>query len=126
MKIVAALVGAVLALYLFVVNFSAVESKWACQGTFTEPEGEKKGEAFIRLNDYRFWVGLWSDSDGDLWVEVPGRTVEYFSYLKKAGDIYSVSEDKGKGFAGNFSTLSRSLNLQIADKIFFDGSCTPR
>lgn len=126
MKIALYLVGAAFALFLVVVKFSAVETIYACKGTVTEADDKNKGEAYIRLSEYRFWVALWNKSDGDLWVEVPGRTVGWFSHLKKSGDIYAISESSNNGFAGDFSSLSRSLSLRVSGNLFFEGSCSLR
>lgn len=126
MKIAAALVSFVLALYLLVVNFSAVESKYACTGTLTGVPIPENSQVFVRLKDYRFWVGLWSKSDGDFWIEVPSLSVGYFSHLNKAGDTYGVFEAAEGRFAGNFSKLSGKLDLKITEKLAFEGTCTPR
>lgn len=126
MKIVAGLVVAALALFLLVVKFSAVEMVYACKGTITESNDKKDGEVYIRLTDYRFWVGLWNKSDGALWVEAPGSTVGYFSHLRKTGDLYTISESPEKPFAGDFSSLSRRLDLRVTSYLSFEGSCSPR
>jgi hypothetical protein len=125
MKTVGAIIGAVLLLYLFVVNFSAVETKYACNGMLTGVDGKGKSDVYVRLKEYRFWVGLWSKSDGDVWVEVPGRMVQYFSHLDKAGDVYGIFDSTGGRFAGNLSMLSRSLNIKLSEIVFFEGTCSP-
>ncbi len=126
MKIVGALVTAALAIFLFLVKFSAVETIYACKGTIAEADEKKKGEVYMRLKEYRFWVGLWNKSDGDLWVEVPSSTVGYFAHLRKTGDLFTISESPEKPFAGDFSSLSRTLSLRVTSYLSFEGSCSPR
>ena len=79
------IVGAGVLLFLFVVNFSTVESRYECAGELSTAKVKRAATAYLRLQEYRWWVGLWSDSDAALWVEVPNETVEYFSYLVRVG-----------------------------------------
>ena len=130
MKALIALFSCLLFLYVTAAFLSSTETKYSCVGTSVLDGGiAKSNKVFIRLNEYRFWVWLWSKSDGDLWVEVPGREVLYYAFLSKAGDIYGVflSTDKdglGTNLSGSFSTLSKSLKLYLNEKDLFEGSCS--
>jgi hypothetical protein len=115
------ILGAGLLLFLFIVNFSAVESRYECAGELTTADAKRKATAFLHLEEYRWWVGLWSDSDAALWVEVPNETVEYFSYIVRAGDQMQIFENPTV-LEGTFSTLSRRFALKTHAG-FFDGSC---
>lgn len=118
---VGGIVGAGLLLFLFIVNFSAVESRYECAGELSGANAKRKATAYLRLEEYRWWVGLWSDSDAALWVEVPNETVEYFSHLVRAGDQMQIFENPAV-LEGTFSTLSHRFALKTHAG-FFDGSC---
>ena len=79
---------------------------------------------FIVLEEYRWWVGLWSDSDGSVKLEIPSKWIGQFAFFGHVVDggyllhIYnSPIEQKG-----TFSKLSK--NTEIGDIVwFFDGKC---
>lgn len=127
MKILATVVVVVVLLYVFLAKFSSVETKYACQGEFTNGGVSEEGKVFFRLEAYRPWVGLWSDSDGSMWLEIPNEHVEYFDNLLRVADSYQILESQysdESGIQGNFSALSNALTLQTY-KGFYDGYCEP-
>jgi hypothetical protein len=111
---------AVVLLFGFVVKFSAAESRFECAGSFANDKTKRTVPAFIKLHEYRWWVGLWSDSQGALWLEIPNETVEYFGDVTRTGDQLQIRE-KGK-LVGGFSTLSKTLALNLS-RGFYDGNC---
>jgi hypothetical protein len=125
MRTIGYLIAALIGLFWFLANFSAVETKYACSGAFTPSAKYAKSQVFFRLTSYRFWVGLWSKSDGNLWVEVPdGGTLRYFAHLRQSNDIFAVYDSAGGEFFGNFSTLSNRLNLKLGSGMLFEGDCS--
>lgn len=125
MKKILLILAAVLSCYLFVVKFSMVESRYECVGTLSSTDGDKPLNLYLKLGTYRWWVGLWSNSDGEAHTEIPNTHIGYFSNLKKVGDQYQIF-DFEMNIKGNFSTLSSVLALQIPVKLatdFFDGKC---
>ena len=108
-------------LFLFVVNFSAVESRFECAGGFTAKTGKKSAAAYIKLHEYRWWVGLWSNADAAIWVEVPNETTEYFSNVTRVGDQLQIRDSQNNP-QGSYSTLSKTLALQTYLG-FYDGTC---
>jgi hypothetical protein len=123
MKYFLSIIVAVITLFLIIVNFSAVESKYICTGSLTNAEG--KSEIFVQLEKYRPWVGLWSKSDGNMKAEVPLQTLSYYEHLQKAGNTYGVFSKEGGTLEGSFSTLSRYLSLKISNNLVFEGRCNP-
>jgi hypothetical protein len=113
-------VSAVL-LFVFVVNFSAVETRFECAGGFTAKTGQRSAAAYVKLHEYRWWVGLWSNADAAIWVEVPNEMVEYFGNVARVGDQLQIRDSQNK-IQGNFSTLSKTIALQTYQG-FFDGTC---
>lgn len=125
MKKILLFLAAVLFCYLFLVKFSMVESRYECVGTLSSTDGDKPLTVYIKLGTYRWWVGLWSNSDGQVHTEIPNTHIGYFSNLKKVGDQYQIF-DLDMNIKGNFSSLSNVLALQlpvVSMTDFFDGKC---
>ena len=109
-------------LFLFVANFSISASSFECAGKATTEGDSQPLTVYIKLDEYRWWVGLWSDSDASLHMEIPNHFVNYFGHLIRVGEEYEIF-DFNKRLQGNFSTLSKSLALSTPAG-FFDGTCT--
>lgn len=126
LNISVAIVGSVALLFIFVVNFSAVESRFQCPGEISSTDGSHPVTVYLKLDEYRWWVGLWSESDAAIHLEVPNTYVDYFGNVKKVGYQYQIW-DSAKNLKGNFSTLSKTLAIQLPVKLktdIFDGTCT--
>ncbi len=124
-KIVGWLVASIVLLYVFLVYFSSVESKYECDGAFVLDGVTESATVFIRLEEYRPWVSIWSDADASLWLEIPNEHVEYFDNLVRVADSYQIWESQygnKTGLRGNFSTLSGAFALDT-HKGFYDGTC---
>lgn len=115
------LIGA--ALFLFVVNFSAVEGRFECVGTITRAGNAVPSTVYIKVTEYRWWVHLWSESDGSLWLEIPGALVRYYATIKRYGDQLHILDGPDSLPHGAFSTLSNTLDLGIADE-FINAKCS--
>ncbi len=122
LKILGGLLALAVLLFLFVANFSAVESRFECSGKTTSKGGEQPATIFLKLETYRWWTGLWSDSSGSAWVELPNQTVSYFGHISEAGDLLHFSDSPNK-FSGNFSTLSGAVGVDLGAFGVFDGTC---
>ena len=122
-KVLGVILITVIFLYAFAVKFSAVESRFQCSGEISSKDKEKSlpVEVYIKLEEYRWWVGLWSESDASLHLEIPNTSFDYFERLKKVGDQYHIF-DSQKNLSGNFSMLSKALAINTSDG-FFDGVC---
>lgn len=116
--------GAGLAILFFLANYSSTNTVFACTGAFTKA-GEASGPdtIYLDLEQFRWWVGFWSDSDGTLWVEIPGRLVLYFADLTEAGNVIRIHKHDDT-FAGQLSTLSGAVSINTIYGVF-DGQCTP-
>jgi len=114
-------------LFFVVANFSANESRFACTGKITDNGDEQITAIFLKLETYRWWVSLWSDSHGSAWVEIPNQTVAYFAHITQAGDLLQFWDSFGapQNFSGNFSTLSHTIGVKIPVYGVFEGICKP-
>jgi hypothetical protein len=125
LKILGGLVALAVLLFLFVANFSAKESRFMCNGMITDNGAEQTAVIFLKLEKYRWWVGLWGDSRGSAWVEIPNKTVAYFGHVTEAGDLLQFWDSFGtpQNFSGNFSTLSNTIGVKIDAYGTFEGTC---
>jgi hypothetical protein len=122
LKVLVGLVIAVIALFLFAAKFSSVEARYECSGVITSGDTEIPAKVFLKLETYRSWVGLWSDSSGSAWVELPNKTVDYFGRITEAGDLLQLW-DFSDSLKGSFSTLSGALMVDVGAFGMFEGSC---
>ena len=122
LKILGGLLVLSVILFLFVANFSTVESRYECSGQITSEGTVVPAKLFFKLEKYRWWVTLWSESEGAAWVEVPNQTVNYFGRVSSAGDRLLLSDSLGK-HGGIFSTLSQAIDVSLNSFGVFDGTC---
>ena len=124
-KLLGGLLTFSLLLFLVVINLSAVESRFECNGKIVSNRVEQPATAFLKLHKYRWWVSLWSDSSGSAWIEVPNQTVRYFGHVTKAGDQLQLWDSVGSpgDFSGIFSTLSRTVGVKLGAVGMFQGTC---
>ena len=119
----------VVALLFVVINFSEIETKYACKGVIVETK--EQTDVYIISAEYRWWVGLWSKSKGYLILEIPNIGHEYYGHV--VNNLTGVTIYK-KEYApdateptyklyGNFSELSGILALKTPIG-FFDGKCS--
>jgi hypothetical protein len=122
-KVFGALVATIL-LFVVVFNFSAVESRFQCSGEISSDGNSQSATVYMKLAKYRWWVGLWSDSDGAVWVEIPNVTIDYFEHVEVVGDQLHIYEMYPQQVPkGNFSNLSKALAINIPAAGFFEGGC---
>jgi hypothetical protein len=69
--------------YLIAAHFSAVSFKYVCEGETRRLDGPpQKDTARLRVDDYGWWVGLWSDSQGALFES---KSIGHALKLNKSG-----------------------------------------
>lgn len=114
-------------LFAVVVKFSGVESRFECSGQLSSKESSQPTTLWFALDRYRWWVGLWSDSDGNLKMEMP-MTSGYYGHVEAIGHylhIFDVDYSGGTRRVkrqGYFSTLSKALSLTTPAGEF-QGTC---
>jgi hypothetical protein len=128
LKFMGAVFVVAIGLFLFVANFSAVETRYQCPGDISSHGNSQRTTIFMKLNKYRWWVDLWStsNSDGDVWLEVPHRGPEYFNHIRENGDelqFFDYSyQTTLKEYKGYFSSLSKTLTV-TTPSWSFEGTC---
>jgi len=119
-KFVAGLAIFAVLLFVFLAKFSAVESRFECSGDISAEGVSHPTTIYMVLTEYRWWVGLWSDYDGNIWVELPDKTLHYYGNIEKILTNYHINDPiSGRG---TFSTLSKALDIKTPYG-FFDGKC---
>ena len=126
LKVVGLLIGVAVVLFLIVVNFSvAASTRYECTGTMRSKESREPATVYFRLEEYRWWVRLWGDSDGNLWLEVPQQGAEYYSKIERLGqDLINIQRTPSE-LSGSFSRLSNALTIQTSAGIF-EGRCSSK
>lgn len=119
MKYFGILVVVALLLFVFVANFSEIESRFQCSGEISSEGGSRPTTIYMKLKEYRWWVGLWSESDGNLWIETP-RGVDFYARIIGYGDQLQISDFQN--IKGHFSTLSKTLTISTHVGMF-EGTC---
>ena len=108
-------------LFAFVAIFSSKSSSYECVGEMTNGDNLSPSTIYIQLEEYRWWVGLWSDSDGNLKLEIPRRFNEFYEHIVDI-DIQLQIYSKPQEMKGYFSPLSKVLSVKTTLG-FFDGKC---
>ncbi len=106
-------------IFLIVIFFSENTTKYECIGKFQKNNTDKT--IFLKHSEYRWWVSLWSDSIGMMWIEVPKKTVDVSTELRDGGNLIRLLGFNNE-LKGMFSPLSKSISVKI-DGDFFDGLC---
>lgn len=106
-------------IFIVVIFFSEKTTKYECIGKFKNTNMETS--IFLKHSEYRWWVSLWSESKGMMWIEVPNKTVDVSTELREVGNLIQLLGFKNE-LKGMFSPLSKSISIKIDDD-FFDGSC---
>lgn len=120
-KYIVAFLVATIGLFVFVANFSAVETHFQCFGEISSQGKSQQATIYMKLHKYRWWVGFWSDSNGSVWIEFPNRSFEYFEHVIELGDQLQIY-DYQKNPKGYFSTLSKTL--AVTTSVWsFNGIC---
>ncbi|MDP3769874.1 MAG: hypothetical protein Q8R40_02980 [bacterium] len=103
LKYIGLIVAGLVILFFFVANFSAAELSFQCSGETTLNNTTRPMTVYMKLAEYRPWVGLWSDSDGSINLEIPNEWVEYYGDIEEVGDQLQIYETyPQKMLKGNF------------------------
>ena len=123
LSILKAIVIAVLLLtggFWVLSNYSEIPSRYECNGTYESNNNQiSKGKLFLRINLYRFYVHLWSESDGNYFIEDMDGNLSYGNKLRddSTTSIYLIDND------GMLSRTSGSLWIKSYLGLF-KGKCT--
>ena len=111
------------ALYLIAANFSEVETKYSCVGELSASGDSEATTVYFALKEYRWWVSLWSDGKGSVFLEIPNRIVRYFDRIEGGEFEMQIFITYPTELKGTFSKLSKTLAID-AGIGFFEGKCS--
>jgi hypothetical protein len=123
LKVTLSTTAVLVALFLVIANFSEKEQRYECSGSTTGPQARADLKLYLKATEFRWWVKLWSESRGAVWIELPREFAYSFSHVRISGDKWDIYNDStSRQLKGEFSTLSRALALEVGQDVF-EGQC---
>ena len=125
LKYIGIIIVFIILLFIFIVNFSSVESNFECVGEISSDSTSIPKTIYLKLDEYRPWVTLWnnSDSDGSLYLEIDLISM-YYSYVKETDSRFQISDEYSKNPAkGSLSKLSKTILIDLKGTGIFEGTC---
>ena len=107
-------------IFVLIVFFSSTETRYQCSGALTKEGATSPTTFYLKITEYRWWVGLWSQSVGLVWLEIPQVMFESYGDVRKSGDNLLIYEPSSMG--GIYSKLSNTFSVQTPHGVL-DGSC---
>jgi hypothetical protein len=116
---------------LIIENYSiADERKFECKGEYSQKESKRLGNLFFTWHKFRWWVDLWSDSDGNIFVETEKGYTDFFPDVEEINgfrqlrmkDRHSTTPLKLKG---QYNFPSKKLWM-VSPSGIFNGFCEER
>jgi hypothetical protein len=134
LKIIAVAVLLVGVCLYVVVNYAALTQELTCKGYWKELGQNKEVAevAHVQLTEYRWWVHLWSESDGNVKAQTEKLALaHYIPFVQKMNEgslaLYEFRESKFGDFKGGYRAANGELTLKFSDNLVFVGtSCRPR
>ena len=116
--------------FYIVANYSAIETKYKCEGELDYAGNIVSETIYVKYEQYRWWVGLWSDSYGNFWIEFSDKMPESFRHVTKTGTELHMFNyeylDSGKKLTpmeGSLSLLSNKISI-FKNKWSYKGQCS--
>jgi len=115
--------------YAQFVNYSAVPTEFTCEGETRKGDGPpERDTGRLRVDDYRWWVGLWSDSHGSANFQSKNIAYFYASKLNRSGAgnfSFYMGLDPDKSFVLRRATGELGIQESVGGKLFytFVGEC---
>ena len=133
LKIIAVAVLLVGVCFYVVVNYSELTQELTCNGYWKELGQNKEVAevAHVQLTEYRWWVHLWGESDGNVKVQTEKLALaHYIPFVEKIGKgglaLYEFREIKSGDFKGGYRAANGEITLKFSDNLVFVGTCRPR
>jgi hypothetical protein len=116
------LAASVVVLIGIATGFSSVEVRYQCQVEIVRAQSEPtEASVKFRVAKYRWWMQLWSGSDGSLWIESPQEIVQHYPNLRVeeeySGLHWHILNGQGKKH-GEFSTSDGSFGIETPLGLF--------
>jgi len=111
------------------VNHSTSTQELTCKGHWKDKEGTEV--AHVQLADYRWWVHLWAESDGNVKVQTEKIAMTTFlGFVHKIGEgsltMYMFKDTKNDNMRGGYRVANGEMTIKFMDGWVFIGTCGPR
>ena len=107
-------------------NHSEEVSLIVCNGSFySDGKPLEKEDIYFKFHKYRWWVHLWNDSDGRVYVDRDGYIDVIFDIevLSGWGDV--VFDKFGGAKRGRYSAMSKTMRYVRGNQLF-EGKCVEK
>ncbi|MEZ5999614.1 hypothetical protein [Hyphomonas sp.] len=103
-------------------NFSSSKEDHICNGIVRLPGIPDRSETlFFTYEKYAPWVGLWSDSDGSVWIEGKIFPTSFYPNVDANDRFFSVYDFDGT-YVGEYSLLRDHFTVKVGE-FSFSGDC---
>jgi hypothetical protein len=107
-------------------SYPPVKQELTCKGQWKDKEGAEI--AHVQLTGYRWWVHLWSESDGELKVQTEKLAgAFYLPFVRKTGEgslaLYEFRNTEDGEMRGGYRVANGELTIEFADSFVFIGTC---
>ena len=121
-RIILILLALVISIFFVIKEFSLNTNLYECEGKYERNKTIENKKVFLKFEEFRWWVHLWSDKDGYVYIEIPNQEYNFFNQVESVGDNIQITEQyQGRFiFKGMFSRLSKSL-LYARERESLDG-----
>lgn len=130
MRILGVIIGIVVVLGYIFVNHSVVVMNYHCNGALKEASGDVENErAFLEIGEYRAWVGLWSESNGYMKMQLDSMNFyQYWENIEVIGDgyirSYEIRSHNDPVSIGTMRLPNGNLNIDVTEDVNFSGNCS--
>lgn len=131
-KVIIGLALAVAAVLYVVFEHSEARQELVCKGYWKDSPSESE-TAYVQLNEYRWWVRLWSNNQGNLLVQTDTRPLtDFISDLRRTFDgrlafyqFYDYDFGSGKlgKFRGGYRAANNEITIEFLPEAIFIGTC---
>jgi hypothetical protein len=105
----------------FLIGDTARASRFSCEGRFDSGPVSQPMTVFLEIAEYRWWIGLWSDSNGSVSIEVPTEWLDYAPRVADLGELIHFYGFRNEA-KGQYSKLGRTLSYERPNGVF-EGTC---
>jgi hypothetical protein len=128
LKVLLGLVVSLGAALYVVVNYSTTKKELTCQGHWQRGTERQPEVAYVVLTEYRWWVHLWAESDGDVHVQTAKLAMaNYIPFVDKIGEdslaLFIFKHDRSGKTVGGYRAANGDITIKFLDDLVFVGAC---
>lgn len=105
----------------FLMGSTARESHFICEGRLESGPVSQPMTVLLKISEYRWWIGLWSDSNGSVRIEAPSEWVDHAPRVADLGELIDFYGFRNE-VKGQYSKPSQTLSYERPNGVF-EGTC---